>query len=504
MGLRINTNISGIRALRNLHVNDRNQQKSLERLSTGLRINRASDDPSGLVISERLRAQISSQKQAVENTQNDSNMIAVADEAMGQISNLLADIKDSVVFALNTGGNTPEQIAAEQDAVDQAISAVDRIANTTRYSDRNLLTGSAGYLVSTPDDDINDVHIRSLYFSPGQTQRTLTFDIVTSPERANANQNAAYVNSTGVSNIRITGNRGSADVSVASSTTIATSVSLINSVANNTGVYAQNVAGVLTLYSEEFGSDQTARLDVISTTGTFDTLGAGGSITDTVNGAGVDAGVSYGGTVFTGVGSHVTVQDSTSLLEFNIDEDNIPAPPAAAAAAAMGVQSITVDRSGLIFQLGEKASSTDQLFIGIDSVGADLLGTEDVVDSFNNAISGLATLRKGGFLSTVSTGGTNDLTANPQNALRIIDQAIDDVTSQRAYLGSIQANTLESNVDTLGVSIENLSASLSDIRDLDFAEETTQFTKTQILYQAGTAVLASANLIPQTVLTLLQ
>ncbi|MDQ7781147.1 MAG: flagellin, partial [Planctomycetota bacterium] len=130
MGLRINTNIPSLRAIRNLRINDWRQQLSLERLSTGLRINRASDDPSGLVISELLRSQIRGLKQAAENTQNANNMIAVADNALDEASTLLAGIKESIVFALSTGGTSTEQLLAEQSSIDNAINAINRIAET--------------------------------------------------------------------------------------------------------------------------------------------------------------------------------------------------------------------------------------------------------------------------------------------------------------------------------------------------------------------------------------
>ena len=136
MGLRINTNISAITALRILKTNQRSQATSLERLSTGLRINRGADDPSGLVISEQLRTQLKALDQSVSNSQNANNLLNVADAALAEVSNLLVDIQTSITFAQNTGGSTPEQIAAEQDAVDQAVAAIDRIATTTRFADK--------------------------------------------------------------------------------------------------------------------------------------------------------------------------------------------------------------------------------------------------------------------------------------------------------------------------------------------------------------------------------
>ena len=122
MGLRINTNTTAATALRNLRVSDSAQARSLERLSTGLRINRASDDPSGLVISEQLRAQIASLHQASDNTENASNLIGTAEAALAEVSRLLVGLRESAIFALNTGGSSPEQVDAEQDAVNPPAS----------------------------------------------------------------------------------------------------------------------------------------------------------------------------------------------------------------------------------------------------------------------------------------------------------------------------------------------------------------------------------------------
>src|SRR5262245_42206159 len=160
MTLRINTNLAAIRALRNLRSTDQAQQTSLERLSTGLRINRASDDPSGLVISEQLRGQISGLQQASENTQGATNMIGTADAALQQVSDLLNNIRQSAIFALNTGASSPDQVAAEQASVDQAIEAINRIAQTTRYADGSLLNGNKGYNVTAKAAAVQNLDLR--------------------------------------------------------------------------------------------------------------------------------------------------------------------------------------------------------------------------------------------------------------------------------------------------------------------------------------------------------
>jgi len=109
-----------------------------------------------------------------------------------------------------------------------------------------------------------------------------------------------------------------------------------------------------------------------------------------------------------------------------------------------------------------------------------------------------------GYLDTLKNGSANDMFNNAKNAVYIVDHAISDVSDLRAFLGALQADIIDTNVRSLGVALENLKSSESDIRDLNFASETAEFTRTQILFQAGTAVLASANLIPQTILSLLQ
>src|SRR3989338_5868303 len=127
MGLRINSNLNVLTALRTLKVSDRNLGKSIERLSTGTKINRGSDNQSGLIISERLRSQLGALSKAVENSQGASNMISVADASLQGISDLLLTLQGSIEFALNSGGASPNQIAAEQNLVDQAVEAIDRI-----------------------------------------------------------------------------------------------------------------------------------------------------------------------------------------------------------------------------------------------------------------------------------------------------------------------------------------------------------------------------------------
>jgi flagellin len=261
-------------------------------------------------------------------------------------------------------------------------------------------------------------------------------------------------------------------------------------------------------FTEEYGSDQTIQIEVVGggiqmRAGVMNTppaalVEAGERAVD----GGQDAQLIHNGVVYTGEGRHFSI--ATSLAHFEFSLEPVYTNAAAQAYILPGQISFIVRNSGLVFQLNDAARSSDQLSVGIESVIPGVLGFEEVRDVISSAQSG-STLQMGGYLTSLKSGGENDLTSERLgNALAIVNYAIKQVAQLRGFLGAVQADNIEPNINALEVAIENLTASESSIRDLDFAAETSEFTRTQILFQAGTAVLASANLIPQTVLTLLQ
>jgi flagellin len=482
MTLRINTNLAAIRALKNLRQTDRSQQTSLERLSTGLRINRASDDPSGLVISEQLRGQIKGLKQASDNTQAATNMIGTADAALQEVSDLLNDMRQSAIFALNSGASSPDQVAAEQASVDQAVAAINRIAQTTRFADGSLLNGSKGYDVTVQNAAIDNLDLRRVQFAPGATTKSFAVVHTVAGTRAEVTTLGA---ATAGSTIRVTGALGSRELSFTAAATAAEVDAAINAIAEETGVY---ISAASTASSEKFGSDEFINIELLA--GTVGALAAG-SNTD----LGTDSVVTIDGQSFTGKGRHFSVHTGNIDADFDVSDT--------AAAGALGTPSITVSASGVSFQVNETASPTDRINLGIRDISATRLGFDTKTDVLATASAG-STIIEGGFLASLTTGGANDLVNNPGNALKIIDAAATVITGLRGFLGAIQSFNLEPNLNNLEVSIENITAAESSIRDLDFAAETAEFTRTQVLFQSGIAVLGSANLIPQTVLTLLQ
>lgn len=535
MGLRINTNISAITALRILKVNQRSQATSLERLSTGLRINRGSDDPSGLVISEQLRSQLSSLNQSISNSQNATNLLNVADAALASVSDLLVEIQTSITFAQNTGGSTPEQIAAEQDAVDQAVSAIDRIATTTRFADRALLNGEAAFQTSANVPDyFDDVDIKSISFPSDTFERTLEVTPLVNPQRAEIRIAGANVpTASGNTTLRITGARGTESIVLQAGADQNEIAGAINSVASYTGVFASastGGGGSVLLRSEDFGADQFIKIEGVagSMSGTIQVLNDGSS-TDPgglysteqtglssgqiVSDRGANGQVTFDGQVFEGVGRKFNILTRTVQFTFNVDPDLITSTASGAGGAAVpaGPFTLTVANTGLTFQLNSQPVQTDRLNIGINSVGSTSLGESIIRDRIAEAELGSAApgsstaLQRftGGSLDSLRTGAGNDLFTDPSNAARITQAAVLQVAKIRGYIGAITADALQPNIDSLGVAVESLSASLSDLRDVDFAEETSSFTRSQILFQSGIGVLASANTLPQSVLQLL-
>ncbi len=485
MGLRINSNIPSIRALRHVQQNDQSLSNSLERLSTGLKINRASDDPSGLVISEQLRAQIASLKQASENAQNATNLLNTTEAALNEVNSLLIQIREAGIFALNTGGASDEQISAEQDSVDQAIEAIDRIASTTRFASRHLLNGESGFNIRSRAPEITDLTPVSVNFD--QTSSQTSFDLLVTQNAsqatmagAGATSAGAVVASGGNITLRVTGELGTEDVTVPSGAVLSTFENSINILRGATGVFASGGQ----LFSDSFGSDSSIRVELVTGPGSWS--GGGGLATtgSFVDDSGVDVDATLNGVSVRAKGNNLSVVSSSFTGKMQLEE-----------LSGTGTFSFTIKNSGLLFQLSDQAEVTDQATIGLPSVYTNVLG---------RAVTTTSGIDRFGFMSSITAGGDNDMFNDPGNAIRIIDVAINQISDMRAFLGAFSNDNIEPAIRELSVHIENLSASESTIRDLDFAAETAELAKSQVLYQAGLSVIAQANAIPQGVIQLLQ
>jgi flagellin len=473
---RINTNVSSLTAQRGLAKSQKALGDTLRRLSSGLRINRGADDPAGLIASEGLRSEISGIDQAIDNSSRASNVIATAEGALGEVASLLLNVKSLVVEAANAGALSPDEIAANQLQVDSAVESITRISNTTTFAGLHLLNGSLDYITS----GVNTADIKALDIAQANfgTADVIPVDInvVTSARTAELQFTASSVASSVT--LEISGTEGVEVLTFTSGTTASAMAFAVNRISDATGVQAAlrnsaTLASGLVFQSTGYGSRDF--VSVHAQSGTFATQDATGALTG--RSVGRDAVATVNGALTVGDGLNVKLNTTTLDLNLTLDKN-----------FGAGTTSFAITGGGSLFQLGPQVTSNQQVNIGIKSVAASKLGDNDV-----------------GFLNDLVTGGRSTLVGGEAgSASRIIERAIKQVAVLRGRLGAFEKNTLETNINSLSVALENVTASESSIRDADFAEETAALTRAQILTQAGTSVLATANSTPQSVLQLLQ
>ena len=397
MAMTINTNVASLNAQRNLTTSQSSLATSLQRLSSGLRINSAKDDAAGLAISERMTTQIKGQTQAARNANDGISLAQTAEGAMVEIGNNLQRIRELSVQSANATNSTSDREALNAE-VQQLISEIDRVANQTSFNGTKLLDGSfTSKLFQVGADAGQTIGINSIVDSNVTELGTAQFAEAQPTSAALVASGGTATAAGSFSGMVINGvSINAVDVAVGDTATevSANIVNAINSKMDQTGVYAATDAttGILTLTSIKEGRDFTFTASASTVAGlTFD------------------------------------------------NQANITTP--------------VVDAQG------ETAVHVSDIDI------TDFIGS--------------------------------------QQALEIVDKALTAVNSARAEMGAVQ-NRFSSTISNLSTSSENLSASRGRILDADYAAETANLSRTQILQQAGTAMLAQANALPQQVLSLLQ
>jgi flagellin len=461
MSFRINTNVMALGAYRNLAATGSDLGKSITRLSTGLRINSAADDPAGLIASEGFRAQISSMDQALRNNQDALNYAKTADGALDEVNRLLRDAR---ALAVANGSSTLDaaQKQANQTQLNNILSSITRISSNTQFGTKKLLNGSAG-TTGTINDTGNfaSVNLSGTFSGNAMTVNgVMAVNVTTSAEQATVTGTATYAAGTtavGAGTLTVNGYTFTTNAG----TTRDQLIQMINDRTSETGVYAAvNGSNNVVLTSVDYGTDKT--VTVTNTANLFST--AAGTSSDA--GANAVASVTYNGSTVTfnsGTGLNLkdTYGNSIKLSVSGNRVNNYTNP-------------IQVNAGSSSFQIGANGGQTASLSLG----------------NFSSASLGLG---------SIDITGTDITTA-----LSSIDSAIESVSASRGTIGSFMRNTVESNVRSLAVTKENLAATESAIRDVDVAEEMTAYTKLQILQQSGLSMLAQANSMPQSVLALLR
>jgi flagellin len=472
----INTNVAALVAQQGLAKSQSQLNTALQRLSTGLQINSGADDPAGLIVSNELQSQIAGINQAVSNSSQANNVIATAEGALNEVSSLLLDVKSLVVESANSGAESSDQVTANQLQVDSAIQSITRIAGSTTFAGQHLIDGSLNYVTS----GVNTGAIKALDISQAdlgsQGSLPVNVNVLTSARPAELEFATSQIGNSVT--LDIGGTTGTQTLSFASGTAASAIIFAVNRVSDSTGVSAvpvnsANVASGVVFKSSDYGSKNF--VSVTAQSGAFQTTDTSGNNKERATG--VDAVATVNGAVTVGDGLNLQVNTSSLDLNFTLSST-----------FGKGTTQFAITGGGAEFQLGAEVVSNQQVSIGIGSVSADQLGNNNV-----------------GFLSDLATGGNASLVGgNAEKASSIIEAAITQVSLLSGRLGAFQKNTLNTNIDSLNVALENVTSSDSDIRDANFAVETSNLTRAQILVQAGTSVLSTANSTPQNVLKLLQ
>lgn len=520
---RINTNIASLIAQRNLASANNELGVRLERLATGLRLNRGADDPAGLITSERLRSELQGLDQGVKNSERASGVIATAESSLAEVSQLLNSIKALVVEAANTGGFSDSELDANQRQIDSAIDSITRISNTASFADLKLLNGQLGYALSGVDpSEITKATVNGAQFL-NRTDIQVDVQVIESAQhaqlflRGDTANNPPFNPAATVSGeipetitIRLGGPDGVQELTFISGTTIDEIVTAVNSLGAATGVQAErvnlaNVSAGIRIFSSEFGARPFVSVERVGSSGVFLDQGLvrlknNGDIgtLDYTNPAivepatrdtGKDVVALINGALGTGRG--LTISSKTPELDIDLLLDS------AFATSVTGTPSVFhITGGGSLFQLGPEVNAAQQVNVGVQSIAASRLG-----GTLNSLAGGTNEFQ---FLSSIKSGGVNSLASkNFINASKIIETSVDEISTLRGRLGAFERNTLETNVRSLEAAIENLTSANSQIRDADFAAETSALTRAQILTSAGTSVLATANASAQSVLQLL-
>lgn len=470
MALTIANNVSSLTAQHNLGRASTNLTRSIERLSSGLKVNRGADGPAALVISEKQRAQISGLEQAIENGEKAVAVVQTAEGALNEINSLLVKARSLALDSANAGVNDADSLAANQAEIDNLLDTIDRIANNTQFGTKKLLDGSAG--INGVSNDVDTTFI-------GATSKTsagsYAIEVTTVGERAVAaagtdqTTNLAAAETLTINGVAVSLNAGLSQSQV---------VDRINEFTAQTGVTAEIDGTTTRLYSSGFGSSATISV-VSDTAAAADSTGFG---TTTINDTGVDIEGTIDGVAYTGKGNVLTATSGAAQgLSVQLAAD--PTDLTQTVTGAQG--SVSVTDNALVFQIGPNENQTAK--ISISKVNPTSLGVGVEGNQFANLNN----------INVTSTAGAND-------SIAIIDKAIDQITNLRGSLGAFQQNTLESTANNLRATLENTVNAESVIRDTDFAKEIANFTRQQVLVQAGTSVLSNANQQPQLVLSLLR
>ena len=496
----INTNVASLNAQRNLNTSQTSLSNSLQRLSSGLRINSAKDDAAGLAISERFTAQIRGLNQAGRNANDGISLSQTAEGGLSTSGDLLQRIRELAVQSAN-GSNSASDRQSLQQEVSQLAQELNRVATTTQFNGQNVLDGS----------------LASAQFQVGaNANQTISFGIASAKAADIGNYGLKSASGAGTSSAATTAAGAAANSNLAAQTLTIAGNGTSDTVSVTAGQSAKTVADNINTKSATTGVKASAQ-----TAATLSNLQTAGTLTFNLSGSNGTA-VSIGATVSStsdlsplaaainaqtaATGITATVNAGTVTLAskdgYDIKIENLS--NSAGAGGTIDLQGLdpfasTTTTSGAAVTLGAAAGS-DSSTVGGQLKFSASSGYTVTTDTANTLFA--AATPQTSSLASVSLIDVSTVTG-ATDALAVVDAALTSISNSRASLGALQSR-FTSTISSLQTTAENLTAARSRIQDTDFAAETANLTRGQILQQAGTAMLAQANSLPNGVLALLR
>ncbi|MCF8169423.1 MAG: flagellin [Rhodoferax sp.] len=523
MAATINTNIASLSAQRNLTLNQASLGQAMQRLSSGLRINSAKDDAAGLGISERMTSQVRGLNQASRNANDGISLAQTAEGALSSSNTILQRIRELAVQSANATNSASDRAALNAE-VGQLSSELDRIAKTTQFNGQSLLDGSFGSATFQVGANAN------------QTITAISSNFTTS-KYGNNRMGSVVATTAGAAGDLVTGSKA---MTTTSQALVATAVALgsgskiaedaagfvINGAAGSAtiaiaaGDSAKTVAANINAQTKSTGVTATARTEIDATAFTVDSSYTLNILSDNAT---TPAQVTFS------VGAKNDADGLSAAIRAFNDKASITGVTAKLNAAGTGIT--LANESGNDIVISNRSAATSSMTIGAagalvgsapaTSADADVaantfyingsltldsdktFGTTSTAASTNEAKTGyFVAISSSSQLQAASTMDVSTVDAATRT-LATVDASIAAVNSQRASYGALQSR-FETTVNNLSTSVENLSASRSRVQDADFATETASLSRAQILQQAGTAMVAQANQLPQGVLALLR
>ena len=504
MSSTINTNINSLNAQRNLAANQASLSTSIERLSSGLRINSAADDAAGLAISDRMTSQINGLNQAARNANDGISLSQVAEGALGSSSTILQRIRELAVQSANATNSSSDRAALNAE-VGQLTSELDRISQTTQFNGQNLLDGSftsatfqvgananqtitattANFSTSMYGNNRIGSSVATTTGGPGDLA-VGTGTIGTNPSTASSSATSLITADT----LTVNGTAGTAAITVNAGDSAKTVAAAINAQSSTTGVSA---TAITQIDLDQFGTAGSYSLNVVSSNPASTPVNVAFNI-----GAGLTTGDALSAAISafndkssqTGVTAQINTA-GTGITLTNQAGDDIALTSAATSVGTFNAGGVATAPSGSTYVSGALTMDSANSFGIASTAGTPAGGTS----FFTNT----------GSSSQLQPASSIDVStvASATRSLSTVDSCISVIDGQRAKFGALESRFNDA-ISNLQTDSDNLSQARSRIQDTDFAQETANLSRTQILQQAGTAMVAQANQLPQQVLQLLK